>query len=87
MAAHARLKNKFTEDKKGHNLISWLISLSTHSSSVRQSPSVSVQVNMNTIEVVVMKQSPISSNVCIHVMRLWNQSFILRPPSKTKATE
>ena len=26
MAAHARLKNEFTEDKKYHNLVSWLIS-------------------------------------------------------------
>ena len=25
MAAHARLKNEFTEDEKCHNLISWLI--------------------------------------------------------------
>ena len=24
MAAHERLKNKFTEDKKGHDLFSWL---------------------------------------------------------------
>ena len=24
MAAHARLKNEFTEDKKCHNLMSWL---------------------------------------------------------------
>ena len=27
MAAHARLKNEFTEDEKYHNLISWLIRL------------------------------------------------------------
>ena len=26
MAAHARLKNAFTEDEKCHNLTSWLIS-------------------------------------------------------------
>ena len=25
MAAHARLKNKFTEDEKYHNLMRWLI--------------------------------------------------------------
>ena len=25
MAAHARLKNEFTEDEKCHNLMSWLI--------------------------------------------------------------
>ena len=25
MAAHARLKNEFTEDEKYHNLMSWLI--------------------------------------------------------------
>ena len=25
MATHARLKNKFTEDEKYHNLMSWLI--------------------------------------------------------------
>ena len=25
MAAHARLKNEFTEDEKYHNLIRWLI--------------------------------------------------------------
>ena len=25
MAVHARLKNEFTEDKKYHNLMSWLI--------------------------------------------------------------
>ena len=24
MSAHVRLKNKFTADKKGHNLMSWL---------------------------------------------------------------
>ena len=27
MAAHARLKNEFTEDKKYHNLMTWLIYL------------------------------------------------------------
>ena len=27
MAAHARLKNEFTEDEKCHNLMSWLILL------------------------------------------------------------
>ena len=27
MAAHARLKNKFMEDKKYHNLMRWLISI------------------------------------------------------------
>ena len=26
MAVHARLKNEFTEDKKYHNLMTWLIS-------------------------------------------------------------
>ena len=26
MAAHAHLKNEFTEDEKYHNLMSWLIS-------------------------------------------------------------
>ena len=29
MAAHARLKNEFTEDEKCHNLMSWLIFLLT----------------------------------------------------------
>ena len=31
MAAHARLKNVFTEDEKYHNLMTWLISLPARS--------------------------------------------------------
>ena len=30
MAAHARLKNEFTEDEKNHNLISWLMYMYHH---------------------------------------------------------
>ena len=30
MAAHARLKNEFTEDEKYHNLMTWLICCSTN---------------------------------------------------------
>ena len=30
MAAHARLKNEFTEDKKNHNLMTWLIFCLSH---------------------------------------------------------
>ena len=32
MAAHARLKNEFTEDEKYHDLMKWLISVSLQSS-------------------------------------------------------
>ena len=34
MAAHARLKNKFTEEEKGQNLISWLISGETDAKTI-----------------------------------------------------
>ena len=30
MAAHARLKNEFTEDEKNHNLMRWPISSNKH---------------------------------------------------------
>ena len=72
MAAHARLKNEFTEDEKYHNLMCWLIN---YQSTETQHQSTDTKHMYHTS--LVTRTTQMRRLICAFVVRIWQKKGFL----------